>query len=144
MPKAPTFLLDSVKQIHQLEGEGICLTSSRKHGEEGAEILADENCRVLKLGLSLPDGMLVSIDRFNEVIENGFVVGKQLQSHFRILEVPFAKNEHGDSVTQLIPFIHWKFLIVGSERAKTFVKPKPKKDMLQDAVSRLSNLKLQK
>ena len=140
-PKAPGIFLDMAKQIHELENS-VCTAARRKHGEEATEIRNDPERRTLRLEAMLPEDMKLSIDRFNDIKdENENVIGKELKPKLRLLDVVFARDGNGNDVAQTVPFLHWKLLVVGSERLEE-VRPKAtKNDMLADAINRWGNVK---
>ena len=88
-----------------------------------------------------PDDIALSIDCFNDVKDKkGVVVGKKLCTNFQLVDVAFAEDKDGNPTCQQVPFMHWKFLVEGSDQAKDLTEQDGNEDMLADAVQRLGSL----
>ena len=137
-PHVPHYMINEVKQIHQLEGqEGLCIPTMRVHRIAATDIRTKPMRREKQVALYFPDESTCKIDNVNKHS------GNKLKNNFRMLNIVLSeKGEDGEPLVQLVPFLYWKLTIDGETRQLERSTSEDSDDDFTQAQSRMSSMKL--
>jgi hypothetical protein len=103
-PSVPTYLVDHVSQIHQMDRSDMCIPSKRAHQVIATDIKSKEARQTKKSLYFFPAGMRCKTNHFSNTVS-------KLKNNFRLMDVVLMKDAAGKEVKQLVSFIFWKVTI---------------------------------